>query len=197
MTSPQSGIFAVGTASHAYLEFDLRPGASIRALVTAIADLRVPGTTMAGINVVSGFRPESWREIRPNGIPRGVSGFNQEIRGTEGFVMPATQHDAILWLSGSSTDLVFDAARSVIRALASVAPVVEEETSWAYHHDRDLTGFIDGTENPTLLDAPRVALVEDGAPGGGGSVLLLQKWRHEIAAWEALTTCAVAGHLAA
>jgi porphyrinogen peroxidase len=101
--------------------------------------------------------------------------------------MPATQHDALLWLSGSATDLVFDAARSVIRTLAPTAPIADEETSWAYHHDRDLTGFIDGTENPTLLDAAKAALVVEGSPGSGGSVLLLQKWRHEIEAWEALS----------
>lgn len=50
----------------------------------------------------------------------------------------------------------------------------------------DLTGFIDGSENPTLLDAPMAALIPEGQPGAGGSVLLLQKWKHKVADWEAL-----------
>ena len=68
-----------------------------------------------------------------------------------------------------------------------VAAVAEETSSWPYRHDRDLTGFIDGTENPTLVEAPEVVLVPDGEPGAGGTVLLLQKWAHDASAWEALT----------
>ena len=59
-------------------------------------------------------------------------------------------------------------------------------TGWSYRHSRDLTGFEDGTENPTLYEAPEIALVVDGTPGAGGSVLLFQQWRHDAAAWSAL-----------
>ncbi len=45
---------------------------------------------------------------------------------------------------------------------------------------------MDGSENPTLLDAPADALLPYGVPGAGGSVLLLQKWKHRTAEWEAL-----------
>ena len=79
--------------------------------------------------------------------------------------MPATQHDAVLWLSGSAYDVVFDVAREAIAALGDVATVAEETSSWPYHHDRDLTGFIDGTENPSLIDAPEFALVPEAEPG--------------------------------
>src|SRR5207248_11781464 len=91
---------------------------------------------------------------------------------------PATQHDAVLWLSGASYDVVFDVARSAIAALAPLASVAEETSSWPYQHDRDLTGFIDGTENPTLIEAPEIVLVPEGKPGAGGTILLLQKWEH-------------------
>jgi putative iron-dependent peroxidase len=100
--------------------------------------------------------------------------------------MPATQHDALVWLSGSAYDVVFDMARSVIKDLTGQASLAEETSSWPYRHDRDLTGFIDGSENPTLLDAPSDALVPEGVPGAAGSVLLLQKWKHKTAEWEAL-----------
>jgi putative iron-dependent peroxidase len=138
------------------------------------------------VNFVIGFRPELWRDIVPDDMPAGVEGFNQEIRGIEGFVMPATQHDALVWLSGSAYDVLFDMARSVIHDLAGLASLVEETSSWPYRHDRDLTGFIDGSENPTLLDAPSAALLPEGVPGAAGSVLLLQKWKHKTALWEAL-----------
>jgi putative iron-dependent peroxidase len=77
-------------------------------------------------------------------------------------------------------------ARSVIRDLAGQASLADETSSWSYRHDRDLTGFIDGSENPTLLDAPVAALLPEGVPGAAGTVLLLQKWKHNVAAWEAL-----------
>ncbi len=67
-----------------------------------------------------------------------------------------------------------------------LASLEQETSSWSYQHDRDLTGFIDGSENPTLLDAPVAALLPEGVPGAAGSVLLLQKWKHLVAEWEAL-----------
>ena len=100
--------------------------------------------------------------------------------------MPATQHDALVWLSGSAYDVLFDMARSVVHDMEGLATLADESSSWPYRHDRDLTGFIDGSENPTLLDAPADALVPEGTPGAAGSVLLLQKWKHKTTQWEAL-----------
>ncbi|HEY2182745.1 MAG TPA: Dyp-type peroxidase [Gaiellaceae bacterium] len=184
MASPQTGIFALGTASHAYLELDATSDAA--ALVAAVASLREPRTTMGGVNLVAGFRPELWRELRPEDTPADAAGFNADIAGIEDFVMPATQHDAVLWISGGSYDVVFDVARAAIAALGELATVGEETSSWPYHHDLDLTGFIDGTENPTLVEALQVVAVPEGSPGAGGSILLLQKWQHDATAWEAL-----------
>jgi putative iron-dependent peroxidase len=159
-----------------------------KAFASTISAIREPRTTTGGVNFVIGFRPELWRDMVPEDAPAGVEGFNKEIQGTEGFVMPSTQHDALVWLSGSTYDVIFDMARSVVRDLAGQALLVEETSSWPYRHDRDLTGFIDGSENPTLLDAPIVALLPEGVPGAAGSVLLLQKWKHKVTAWEALPT---------
>ena len=184
MASPQTGIFALGTASHAYLELDATGDSG--ALVTAVASLREPRTTMGGVNLVAGFRPELWRKLRSEDTPADAAGFDAGIAGTEGFVMPATQHDAVLWISGGSYDVVFDVARAAIEALAAVAVVGDETSSWSYHHDLDLTGFIDGTENPSLIEALQVVVVPEGSPGAGSSVLLLQKWQHDAVAWESL-----------
>jgi porphyrinogen peroxidase len=186
MVTPQAGIFALGTSSHAYLEFDILDAKKWSDFASAIAAIREPRTTTGGVNFVIGFRPELWRAMVPDDAPPGVEGFNQSIQGTEGFAIPATQHDALVWLSGSAYDVLFDMARSVIGDLAGHASLADEISSWAYRHDRDLTGFIDGSENPTLLEAPNAALFPEGVPGAAGSVLLLQKWKHNVVEWEAL-----------
>ena len=186
MAAPQTGIFALGTESHAYLEFDLVSDVEPAAAVERVASLREPRTTIGGVNLVTGFRPELWALVAPADAPRGVSGFNQPLTGPTGYVMPATQHDVVVWLNGASYDVVFDLSRAVVSALRGVAEPVHEMVGFVYHHDLDLTGFIDGTENPTLVEATNVALIPEGAPGAGGSVLLLQQWQHASHAWENL-----------
>jgi len=186
MSTPQSGLFALGTASHAYLEFDARRPEAPVELVGAVAALREPRTTIGGVNLVVGFRPELWRELVPEETPKALEGFNSDIVGPDGYTMPATQHDAVLWISGSAYDVVFDMAREAIGALEAAASVAEESSSWPYQHDRDLTGFIDGSENPSLIEAPEFAVIPDGIHGAGGTILLLQKWSHDADAWEAL-----------
>ena len=141
---------------------------------------------MDGVNLVAGFRPELWKNVVPAEAPQGLEGFNRDVVGPDGFVMPATQHDAVLWLSGSAYDVVFDVTREALSGVAGLAWVAEETSSWPYLRDRDLTGFIDGTENPVLTEARDVAVIPEGSPGAGGTVLLLQKWPHDAAAWEAL-----------
>jgi porphyrinogen peroxidase len=185
--TPQGGIFALGTASHAYLEFDAVPGCAAGELVAAIAALREPRTTMGGVNLVAGFRPRLWAEVVPGEAPLEVHDFDRDIVGADGYVMPATQHDAVLWLSGSAYDVVFELARKAIAELRGLAALVDETSSWPYMHDRDLTGFIDGTENPSLIDAPEFALIPESQPGGAGTILLLQKWEHDAPQWESLS----------
>jgi porphyrinogen peroxidase len=186
MASPQTGIFALGTSSHAYLEFDLAAEADAPSAVAKVASLREPRTTIGGVNLVAGFRPELWAAVAPDAAPPGVAGFNEPLAGAGGYVLPATQHDVVIWLTGSGYDVVFDLSRAVIVSLAGVADLTNEMVGWPYHHDLDLTGFIDGTENPTLVEAAGVALIPDGSPGEGGSVLLLQQWEHDAIGWEAL-----------
>ncbi len=187
MKTSQAGIFALGTGSHTYLEFDLIDTQSGDKLVTAISSMREPRTTIGGVNLVVGFRPELWNQVAADHAPSGVRGFNKNIVGKDGFIMPASQHDAVLWLSGSAYDVLFDVAHAAIATVKDLASVAEETSSWAYKHDRDLTGFIDGSENPSLIDAPDAALIADGSSADGGTVLLLQKWKHDTSAWECLS----------
>ncbi len=164
----------------------MSPGRKVEELVGTISSLHEPRTTMGGVNLVAGFRPELWSKAAPEDAPAGIEGFNKQIIGADGFVIPATQHDAVLWLSGNSYDVIFDVSRQVMAQLEGLASVAEETSSWPYQHDRDLTGFIDGTENPTLIDAPEAALIAEGSVGAFGTILLLQKWAHDVTAWEKL-----------
>ncbi|MCU4186064.1 Dyp-type peroxidase [Acidiferrimicrobium sp. IK] len=178
----QPGIFALGTIEHCYLELDLVAGADPAGLVGVLAWLCGPGSPLAGVSVTVAVRPELWAEVAPEHAPPGVRSF-EAIVGPE-LTMPATQHDAWVWVAGGGRDIVFDSARKVLDAAAGVATVGSEITGWVYRHDRDLTGFIDGTENPSVVEAPGVA-VRAGAPGAGSSVVLVQRWRH-LDAWAAL-----------
>jgi len=186
VATPQTGIFALGTMSHAYLEMDERPGADSRELVRRVASLREPRTTIGGVNLVAGFRPELWASVAPEASPARLTGFAQPVVGADGFTLPATQHDVVVWLAGAAYDVVFDVSRGVVAALASYATLAHEMVGWPYHRDLDLTGFVDGTENPTLVDATEAAIVEAGSLGEGGSVLLLQEWEHDVIQWETL-----------
>jgi porphyrinogen peroxidase len=186
VATPQTGIFALGTMSHAYLELDERPGADTTELVRLVASLREPRTTIGGVNLVAGFRPELWAALASDAAPVGLTGFNEPVVGADGYTLPATQHDVVVWLAGAAYDVVFDVSRGVVSALASYAALAHEMVGWPYHRDLDLTGFVDGTENPTLVDAAVAAIVEPGSPGEGGSVLLLQQWEHDAIRWETL-----------
>ncbi|HVA85449.1 MAG TPA: hypothetical protein VNF73_03910 [Candidatus Saccharimonadales bacterium] len=63
MATPQTGIFALGTMSHAYLELDLAAGTHAAELVELVASLREPRTTIGGVNLVARFRPELWAAV--------------------------------------------------------------------------------------------------------------------------------------
>lgn len=195
MPFPQPGIFALGTPAHSYLEFDLvatdgagqgPTTARISEALAAAARLGAMASTMGGVNVVVGFRPELLAAARQSLVPAALTGFAQPVVGDDGFTMPATQHDIAVWVAGGANDVVFDAATDTTRALAAYATLAEETTGWGYHRDLDLTGFTDGTENPELSSAPSLVLVPEGEPGAAGSVLLLQRWPHDAAAWTAL-----------
>jgi porphyrinogen peroxidase len=119
-------------------------------------------------------------------MPAGVTDFERDVRGADGYTMPATQHDLWVWVAGHAYHTVFDVAREANTTLAPVASLAAEVAGWTYKESRDLTGFIDGTENPSLSEAPEVALIPDGSPGAGSSVVLVQQWMHDAAAFEAL-----------
>ncbi len=186
MILPQFGIFAQGTHAHYFLEFDIRAGVSPDTMVKSIRRLRGPDVSAGGVNFVIAFGPRVWREISNGPMPESLGDF-EEINGKDGCKAPATQHDAWVWISGSSPDVVWDHARASVLAASDVSEVKAELPGFTYRDSRDETGFIDGTANPDLLHAPDVALIPQGQPGEGGSHVLAMRWVHDLDSFNKLT----------
>jgi porphyrinogen peroxidase len=187
VTVPQFGIFAQGTNAHAFVEWDLRPGVDLLEAASVLGRLRGPSVAAGGVNLVLAFGSDLWRMLAPSDVPAGLGSF-QPIGRLGGHHAPATQHDLWLWINGSSQDVVFEHTRAAAEAIETVARLADEQVAFVHRDSRDLTGFIDGTANPSLLEAPIAALVPDGQPGAGGSHVLAMRWVHDLDAFEALPT---------
>ena len=151
--------------------------------------IRASANGILGGNLVVGFRPGLWAELCPDHAPVDAADF-EPIVGPDGFVMPADQHDLWFWIHGPGPDVAFDLARTVTRELQTLARIATEQASFVYHASQDLTGFEDGTENPPLDEAVSVATIDDGQPGAGGSIVLLQRWVHDLDGFQALDVAA-------
>jgi putative iron-dependent peroxidase len=185
VTTPQPGIFAQGTHSLYLLELDVHADATPEEVTVAVARLREPAVTSGGANLVVGFGPDLLRRIAPAAVPDDARAF-AGLAGSAGTV-PATPHDLWVWLHGTGPDVLLDTARAVVGGLAPVLTLAREQPCFVYHEGRDLTGFLDGTENPPVEDAPGVAIVPDGEPGEGGAHVITMKWVHDLDAFAALS----------
>ncbi|MEO8457410.1 MAG: Dyp-type peroxidase [Chloroflexota bacterium] len=185
LISPQFGIFAQGTHAHHYLEFDLRPGVSVEQAIAAFRRLRAPEVASGGVNLVIAFRGELWREFAPGLAPASTEQF-RAIAGADGHNAPATPHDVWIWISGSAPDETWRHARAAVLAVDDVAILAFEQPAFTYLDSRDLTGFIDGTENPPVRRAADVAIIPPGEPGEGGSHVIAMRWVHDLDAFNRL-----------
>jgi putative iron-dependent peroxidase len=186
VAQPQPGIFAQGTRAHYHLEFDLSGGATAPDVRAAIGRLREPSVTVGGFNLVVGLGPRLWQLLEPS-IP--LAGFHDftPIAGADHHNVPATQHDLWVWAHGTGPDLALDAARAITRCLRPVATLGVDQPGFVYQDSRDLTGFIDGTANPPVTDAPGVALVPEDQPGAGGAFAMTMRWVHNLDAFAELS----------
>ena len=186
MATAQTGIFAQGTRSHYHLELDAHPDASPSEIANALQKLREPSVTSGGFNLVVGFSHRLWSRIAaPDAQPDDLREF-ATVAGTDGHSAPATQHDIWIWVHGTGPDLALDAARAIVAALQPVAELAVEQPCFVYRDSRDMTGFIDGTENPPVEDGPGVALIPDGLRGERGAYVITQKWIHDLASFQAM-----------
>lgn len=168
----------MGPRTHYYLELDLLPGADATRIREVLGGLEGPRSTTGGVNVVLAFGRSAWTAAGGD-VPEDLADF-APIVGPDGFTMPADQHDIWVWISGSGYDGVFDAARAIALAFAPIASLASQRSGFTYQDSRDLSGFEDGTENPPLDEAPFLCTVPDDRPGGGGSVVLFQRWVHDL-----------------
>ncbi len=178
MTTAQAGIFREGSRYHHFLEYDLKEGANPDALRAALAESGL-GTLLSGHDQIAvlGFGDRLWRALSSGPAPDQLRSF-EAIKGKAG-TAPATQRELWIWLHGSSQDENMAAAMATDAALAPVAVRALDRPAFVYLDSRDLTGFIDGTENPSPEEAPEVALIA-GGPGQGGGYVLAQKWVHNL-----------------
>lgn len=102
--------------------------------------------------------------------------------------MPVTPVDLLLHLRSDRRDITYALARLMLSTLGTTVSLVEEVSGFRYLDSRDLTGFVDGTENPQGDHRKEVALVDDeDAAFAGGSYIHLQRYVHNLPEWEALS----------
>jgi putative iron-dependent peroxidase len=86
-------------------------------------------------------------------------------------------------------DLCFEMATQIMARIGEAASAVDEVHGFRYFDDRDLLGFVDGTENPRGDEAAEAALIGNEDPNfAGGSYAIVQKYLHNMAGWNALST---------
>ncbi|MGW7385069.1 Dyp-type peroxidase [Streptomyces sp. NPDC054794] len=100
---------------------------------------------------------------------------------------PATPGDLLFHVRARRVDLCFELARLVAQRLTGAVTVVDEVHGFKYFDERDLLGFVDGSENPEGRLATEAVLVGDEDPAfSGSSYVIIQKYLHDLTAWNAL-----------
>ncbi len=180
MLQPQPGIFAEGSTAHVMLEYQLSEQVTNAQLKSVIAAAVQALAECDGksYNVVWAFGHECWSRLG-GAMPEGLKPFSQ--LGSVPHCAVATQRDIFLWLHGTNPSANFDASMKAHHCLSEIATVKLDKTGFLYHDARDMTGFIDGTENPQSDERLQVALIPEGQAGEGGSFVLSQQWVHRLA----------------
>ncbi|MFE9423640.1 Dyp-type peroxidase [Kitasatospora sp. NPDC006697] len=178
------------TSAARFLVLTVRPGGepAVRALLPDLAGLRRAvgfRAPRAELSCVTGIGSDLWDRLFAGPRPAELHPF-RELRGPR-HTAPATPGDLLLHLRAERADACFELASQILKRLDGAAEPADETIGFEYFDHRDLTGFVDGTENPEGAAADRAALIGDG-PFAGGSYVIVQKYRHDHAAWEALAT---------
>ncbi len=181
MGEAQVGLFVEETAEHLHVEWLLPDDLEVADVLAAVGAARRAAQSLRGPDQVWGFAPSLWRRLVPGGLPDGVHDFTG-VAGPGG-VAAGTQRSVWLWAAGNAWEKVWAACTAADAHLGPLAEQRFELRCYTPFDNRDPTGFIDGTENPELDEALQVSLFPDG-----GSAVLIQKWVHDLVAFNALTT---------
>lgn len=181
------------TRAAIYLVLSLKPeadGAVVRdlaadlaALVRSVGFRDPPG----GLCCVLGFGSLAWERLFGGPRPAELHPF-KELRADARHA-PATPGDLLFHIRAERMDLCFELASRIMERLADVATSADEVHGFRYFDARDLLGFVDGTENPVDQAAVDVVRIGDEDTAfAGGSYVIVQKYLHDLRAWNALPT---------
>ena len=133
------------------------------------------------LSCVMAFGSTVWDRLFSGPRPASLHPF-AEINGVHR--APSTPGDILLHIRAKRMDLCFELATQILSRLDGSVSVVDEVHGFKYFDDRDLIGFVDGTENPTGIEAVEAAVVADEDPDfTGGSYVIVQKYLHDLKRW--------------
>lgn len=144
--------------------------------------LQFPGS---GLELVVGVGSDLWDRMFTGPRPALLRPF-RAIHGDR-HTAPSTPGDLLFHIRATSQDACFELAHRIERGLRGAATIEDEVHGFRYRESRDLIGFVDGTGNPTGRAAHEAVTVGDEDPAfAGGSYVHVQRYRHDLDAWEAL-----------
>jgi porphyrinogen peroxidase len=156
--------------------------ADVSSLVKAVGFRDLNGR----LTCVTGFGASAWDRLTGLPRPSGLHRFREIRAGSRHAV--STPGDLLFHIRATRMDLCFELATQIMTRLEGAATMVDEVHGFSFFDERDLLGFVDGTENPTGPDAVRATIIGDEEPGyAGGSYVIVQKYVHDLARWNALT----------
>lgn len=161
--------------------------AVVRALCSDLAGLlRAVGfRDLEGrLSCVMAFGSDAWDRLFEGPKPKELHPF-REIRGRHHAV--ATPGDILFHIRSTRMDMCFELATQIMSRLGDAVSTVDEVHGFSYFDDRDLIGFVDGTENPVEQAAVDATVIgEEDAVFAGGSYVIVQKYLHDLEGWNAL-----------
>lgn len=180
------------TRSAIFLTLCVRPGRDNYAkLCSFFADLSGLIRTVefrdleAGLTCVAGFGSEAWDKLFGSPRPAELHAFREIRAGSRHAV--STPGDILFHIRAKRMDLCFELETHILNRLGEAVSVADEVQGFRYFDERDLLGFVDGTENPRGDTARVAAIVDDeDPPFAGGSYVIVQKYLHDMKGWNAL-----------
>jgi putative iron-dependent peroxidase len=140
----------------------------------------------AGLTCIAGFGSEAWDKLFGAPRPAELHPFKEILSGGRHAV--STPGDILFHIRAKRHDLCFELETHIMDNIGDFVSVADEVQAFRYFDDRDIIGFVDGTENPRGEEAREAAIVGDeDAAFKGGSYVIVQKYLHDMKAWNALT----------
>jgi putative iron-dependent peroxidase len=140
-----------------------------------------------GLSCVMGVGSDAWNDLFGLPRPAELHPFREIHAGARHAV--TTPGDLLFHIRSKHMDLCFELATQIMVRIGSAVSAVDEVHGFRYFDDRDLLGFVDGTENPRGGEAVNAVLVGNEDPAfAGGSYVIVQKYVHNLDAWNGLST---------